>query len=120
MADYQDLCMYIRIVNGINNNNNSSSKGSNRRSVANADETVKHIIRTRHSPVRESTPPFQDELLFLRNYEEEQREETPHVEYSRRKTESSFNESSSLPVMCKLWSRVVDSAEDDAIFVLDM
>ena len=47
IADYRDYCMYCRIVNGIRE----------RRSNSADNDTINHIIRTRHRPVLQEEEP---------------------------------------------------------------
>jgi hypothetical protein len=46
MADYRDFCMYSRIVNGISERQSRTELPS-----PNDNDTINHIIRTRHQPV---------------------------------------------------------------------
>jgi hypothetical protein len=51
MADYRDFCMYCRIVNGIRERRSWTDLPS---AISSADnDTINHIIRTRHQPVQE-------------------------------------------------------------------
>lgn len=97
MADYQDYCMYARIVNGIHSRGGGS--GDNPRSRANAVaniHSVQNIIRTRHLPVPEDislSPPQDDD-------DESRREEGQ--------------------VLCPSCGIVVDLEDQEGIFILDM
>ena len=95
-ADYQDYCMYARIVNGIHSR---GGRGDNPKSLANAVaniHSVQNIIRTRHLPVPE------DISFAIQHCDDES---------FRREWQ----------VLCSSFGgNVVDREDQEGIFILDM
>ena len=61
MADYRDFCMYLRIVNGMNERRSWNS--SKFPCYYNNDGEIQNIIRTRHNPVKEGPSSYMREGL---------------------------------------------------------